>query len=72
MDENMFDLFDILKDISKEIDINFVIKEHPSDRISIYDKLYQRLEIRLYSHLKYTNSNSKCKSCGYNQLYCSN
>jgi len=40
--ENMFELFDIIKDISKEIDINFVIKEHPSDRISIYDKLYQK------------------------------
>jgi len=40
--EDMFRLFEIVESISKQIDIPFVIKEHPSDRVSNYKKLYKR------------------------------
>ena len=40
--KDMFELFEIVEDISKKIDTPFVIKEHPSDRVSNYKKLHKR------------------------------
>lgn len=39
--KNMFDFFYIIKKLSNNIDIHFLIKEHPSDRLSNYKSLYK-------------------------------
>jgi capsular polysaccharide export protein len=45
--ENMYEFFDIIEYLSKRLDINFVIKEHPSDRVSDYSTLYKRANSRV-------------------------
>ncbi len=39
---DMFQFFEVIEWLSKRIDIPFVIKEHPSDRVSNYSELYKR------------------------------
>ena len=39
---DMFQFFDLIEWLANRIDISFVIKEHPSDRVSNYNKLYNR------------------------------
>jgi capsular polysaccharide export protein len=41
--KDMFELFNIVEYLSKRLDILFVIKEHPSDRVSSYESLYKRV-----------------------------
>jgi len=40
-DINMEELFFLIKDISEKLKINFVFKEHPSDRVSDYRNLHK-------------------------------
>lgn len=40
--QSMFQLFELLQWLSKSIQIPFVIKEHPSDRVSNYTSLYKK------------------------------
>jgi len=40
--KDMFEFFDIIEWLSQRLDITFVIKEHPSDRVSDYSTLHKR------------------------------
>ncbi len=40
-------LFDMIESISKDVDISFVFKEHPSDRVSDYSDLHKRADKKL-------------------------
>lgn len=40
--ENMFEFYEIIEWLSQQINIPFVIKEHPSDRVSDYTSLHQK------------------------------
>ncbi len=40
---DMFQFFELIEWLSKRIDIPFIIKEHPSDRVSDYSTLYKRV-----------------------------
>lgn len=46
--KDMRELFSIIEKIAKNEDINFVFKEHPSDRVSDYHDLYERISDKLY------------------------
>ncbi len=40
--KDMFELFNIVEYLSKRLDIVFIIKEHPSDRVNNYNSLYKK------------------------------
>ena len=40
--KDMFDFFEIIEWLSQRVDIPFIIKEHPSDRVSDYTILHQK------------------------------
>lgn len=46
--EDMFNLFEIIQWLNKHLEIPFVIKEHPSDRVSNYDSLHQQTNDKIY------------------------
>jgi len=51
---SMFELFDIIEWLSERLDIAFVIKEHPSDRVSNYKSLYARRGEKIFFSLENT------------------
>ncbi len=53
--EDMFELFDIVEYLSKRLDIVFIIKEHPSDRVSNYNSLYQKTD----KNIRFSSENTQ-------------
>ncbi len=45
---DMYDLFDLVVEMANKTKIEFVIKEHPSDRVSSYEKLHQNLPSNIH------------------------
>ncbi len=45
--EDMFQLFSILEWLASRVEIPFVIKEHPSDRVSNYSELYRHTSTQI-------------------------
>lgn len=46
--QDMFVLFEIIEWLSEQLDIAFVIKEHPSDRVSDYSILHQKISDKIH------------------------
>ncbi|MEA3512404.1 MAG: hypothetical protein U9R37_02285 [Campylobacterota bacterium] len=46
--EDMYEFFEIVEYLSKKIDLKFVIKEHPSDRVNDYSSLYKRVNDNIF------------------------
>ncbi len=53
--DSMFKLFNIIEWLSKKVDIIFIIKEHPSDRVSDYTSLYRRAE----GNIRFSSENTQ-------------
>ena len=45
--KSMRELFFLIKDISKKLDLTFVFKEHPSDKVNDYSDLYKEANSKL-------------------------
>ena len=43
--KDMYVLFEVIQNISLQVDIAFVIKEHPSDKVNTYDSLHDKKNI---------------------------
>ncbi|HHD80335.1 MAG TPA: hypothetical protein ENK99_01810 [Campylobacterales bacterium] len=52
---DMFEFFEIIEWLSQQLDIVFVIKEHPSDRVSNYTLLYQKAT----NHIQFSSQNTQ-------------
>ena len=53
--EDMFELFEIIEWLAQKTDLVFVIKEHPSDRVSEYKKLYEKAN----EHIIFSSRNTQ-------------
>lgn len=45
---NMFVLFEMIEWFSSKLDLHFVIKEHPSDKVSDYDTLHKKISDKIH------------------------
>ena len=52
---SMFELFNIIEWLSEKIDTTFIIKEHPSDRVSNYTSLHQRAD----KNIRFSSDNTQ-------------